>query len=69
MGLFKCSFEDHELDTDDIIEMREHFQVLEHNYVGNGECEQCGKPLTVDMTCKVKVSRQSPLLLCEDCKA
>ena len=68
MGLFKCGNEDHPLDTDSVEEMRQHMADSAHTYVGNGECEQCGKKLKLEFSTKVKVTRVAPLVLCEDCK-
>ena len=67
MGTFKCGYKDHDLNTDSIDEMRVHFDELEHRYVGNMGCFNCGKSFKIDKELKVDKSLAAPRLLCPEC--
>jgi len=66
MGLFKCGVHNYTCDVPQ--EFREHLEAEAHGYVGQGECNQCGKVISYDIMVKVKADRNKPLVLCEDCK-
>ena len=69
MGVFKCSYKDHNLDTDSIEEMRKHFEELEDRYVGRMGCFNCGTSFKIDKELKVSAKLSAPRLLCEVCSA